>query len=105
MAYHAPKAITCEELGGRLTRGERPQMIDVRELHEWNAGHIAGSVHIPLSELTARQHQLNSGQELIIICRSGNRSGQACDYLATQGYPTVNLTGGLLAWTGPLQFG
>ena len=105
MAYQAPKTISCEELSGRLTRGEQPQMIDVRELHEWNAGHIAGSVHIPLGDLVASQRQLKPGQELIIICRSGNRSGQACDYLAAQGYSTVNLTGGLLAWTGPLQFG
>lgn len=105
MGYEAPQAITCADLGVRLTRGEQPQMIDVRELHEWNAGHIAGSVHIPLGELTARQHQLKPDQELIIICRSGNRSGQACDYLAQYGFRTVNLTGGLLAWNGPLQFG
>ena len=77
-------------------------VIDVRELVEWTAGHIPGSTHIPLGDLT--KADVPNGQ-LVLVCRSGNRSAVAAQYLAHQGREVANLLGGLLSWAaagGPL---
>ncbi len=71
--------------------------VDVREQAEWDAGHLAGSVWIPLGELGARLSELPD-DPLVIVCRSGSRSGMAADALAGVGIDASNLAGGLLAW-------
>lgn len=77
-------------------------IVDVREPNEWSAGHIAGAKHIPLGQLIERQHELDPKRETIVVCRSGNRSGLACELLAEKGFDVVNMTGGLNAWTDEL---
>ncbi|MEP9384315.1 rhodanese-like domain-containing protein [Nocardioides sp. KR10-350] len=72
-------------------------VLDVREDDEWEAGHIDGAVHIPLSELPARLGDVPEGQTLV-VCKAGGRSAQAVLYLAQQGYDVVNLAGGMLDW-------
>lgn len=72
-------------------------VVDVREQDEWDAGHIDGSLHIPLHELPARLADVPAGQTLV-VCKVGGRSAQAVGYLAQQGYEVVNLDGGLLDW-------
>jgi rhodanese-related sulfurtransferase len=74
-------------------------VVDVREPEEWEAGHIDGAVHIPLSELLARLGDLPDAQTLV-VCKVGGRSAQAVAYLAQQGYDVVNLDGGMLDWHG-----
>ncbi|WZH51771.1 MAG: rhodanese-like domain-containing protein [Nocardioides alkalitolerans] len=74
-------------------------VLDVREPHEWEAGHIAGAVHIPLSELPARLDEVPTEQTLV-VCKAGGRSGQAVAWLAQQGRDVVNLDGGMLDWAG-----
>lgn len=87
-------------LSARLTAGERLQLVDVRERSEWDAGHIAGSLHIPLGELQQRIGQIARDQPVVMVCRSGNRSGQATAALQAAGYSNVvNLDGGVLAWS------
>lgn len=70
--------------------------IDVREQHEWDAGHFDKFVLNPLSsfDLTA----VPTDKPVIFICRSGNRSGQVCDALAPTGAAVMNMEGGMLAW-------
>jgi rhodanese-related sulfurtransferase len=72
-------------------------VLDVREDDEWQAGRLDGSVHIPLRELGERFAELPNGQ-VLVVCRSGNRSAYATAYLVDQGFDAVNLAGGLLAW-------
>lgn len=73
-------------------------LIDVREDHEWEAGHIAEAIWIPMSLLPERQHELPTDRPLTIVCRSGNRSGKVTAWLLHNGLDAVNMTGGMLAW-------
>jgi rhodanese-related sulfurtransferase len=72
-------------------------VLDVREDFEWEAGHIEGALHVPLSELPARLDELPDGQ-FLVVCKVGGRSGQAVAWLAAQGHEAVNLAGGMLDW-------
>jgi rhodanese-related sulfurtransferase len=76
-------------------------VLDVREPHEYEAGHLAGSKLIPLGALSARVGELQSlqAQELVVICRGGKRSATACWQLAQSGFgKTYNIAGGIIAW-------
>ena len=75
-------------------------VLDVREDDEWAAGHIDGALHIPLMELPARVDEVAAlgAEQLLVVCKVGGRSAQATGYLAQQGYPAVNLDGGMLDW-------
>lgn len=93
--------ITPEELKKRMDAGETLTIVDVREPHEHDAFNIGGTL-IPLGRIQTMQvDELEplKEQEIIVYCRSGNRSGQACMILDTMGFRnTVNLVGGMLAW-------
>ncbi|GAB3597979.1 rhodanese-like domain-containing protein [Angustibacter peucedani] len=73
-------------------------LLDVREADEWAAGHVDGAVHVPLSEVPGRLGELPEADPLYIICRSGNRSGRAAQWLNAQGVDSVNVAGGMKAW-------
>lgn len=75
-------------------------IIDVREPDEWNAGHIPGARLIPLGELPHRLAELNPQREIVLVCRSGNRSARATALLQRAGFTRVaNLAGGMIAWS------
>jgi rhodanese-related sulfurtransferase len=77
-------------------------LLDVREPAEFNAGHIAGSVLMPMHAVPEQLHELTkglpSGQAVYVICRSGNRSWQVAHYLRHHGVNAINVAGGLVAW-------
>lgn len=74
------------------------QLVDVREPVEVAAGTLPGFVNVPLGELTSRVGELDPARRVLLLCRSGNRSGQAAQWLAHQGFvDVVNLTGGMFA--------
>lgn len=76
-------------------------IVDVRENDEWNSGHIAGAIHIPLDEISNHIPELSKYQNspVIVQCRSGARSAKAADILVKAGFTNVhNLAGGLNAW-------
>ncbi|MHA6791973.1 rhodanese-like domain-containing protein [Pseudonocardia bannensis] len=75
-------------------------LLDVRETDEWTAGHAPTARHLPMSELTARMGELPDDDPLYVVCRSGGRSARVVAYLAAQGYPAVNVDGGMQAWAG-----
>ncbi|QSF46866.1 rhodanese-like domain-containing protein [Paenibacillus tianjinensis] len=102
MAFQIPKAVTPQALVEQLKQGKPLNLLDVRESVEWAEGHVEGAKHIPLSQLMERREELEPAQEIIIMCRSGNRSGLACELLHEKGYKVVNMTGGLNAWTSKL---
>jgi hypothetical protein len=62
-------------------------------------GHIAGSLLVPLPELERRAGELPRGRPLLMVCRSGARSGRACAQVAALGLgPATNLAGGMIGW-------
>ncbi|WP_127587605.1 rhodanese-like domain-containing protein [Paenibacillus koleovorans] len=91
--------ISPQEIRERLAKNEKLNMIDVREDDEVAAGMIPGAKHIRLSEIPDRYEEIEQTGEIILICRSGNRSGRACQYLASLGIPGLkNMSGGMLEW-------
>jgi rhodanese-related sulfurtransferase len=75
-------------------------LLDVREPHEWQAGHAPKARHIPLGQLASRAGQLPRGREIVTVCRSGARSSRAAALLAREGREVSNLSGGMHAWAG-----
>jgi len=92
-----PATVTPQEAAQRIAQGA--MLLDVREQSEWDAGHVDGAVLIPLGQLSARMSELPKDQDIMIICHSGNRSGQARDLLRKAGYNrTTSIAGGIAAW-------
>lgn len=93
--------ITNDEVKQRLDAGEKLNLVDVREPHE-NAEFNIGGLLLPLGKVQTMQVddiEDLKGEEVIVYCRSGNRSGQAALILDTLGFTNVkNLTGGMLGW-------
>jgi rhodanese-related sulfurtransferase len=74
-------------------------LLDVREPDEYAAGHIPNITLIPMGEVAARLSELPRDKEIIVTCRTGNRSGQVADFLREQGFTNVhNMAGGIVAW-------
>lgn len=73
-------------------------MLDVRELDEWTAGHAPRARHLPMSELAARMGEVPTDDPLYVVCRSGGRSARVVAYLTQQGFPAVNVEGGMQDW-------
>ena len=75
-------------------------LIDVREPHEFQICRIPGSTLIPLGEIPKRMHELDSAREIVVHCRSGQRSARAVEFLMKAGFQKIhNLKGGILAWS------
>jgi rhodanese-related sulfurtransferase len=95
------KNITVDELKTKLDSGEKVNLIDVREPHEFAEGHIGGRL-VPVGKIQTMQvEELEDlkDEEVIIYCRSGRRSMMACMVLDQLGFKdTYNLEGGILAW-------
>ncbi|HEY0434242.1 MAG TPA: rhodanese-like domain-containing protein [Chitinophagaceae bacterium] len=95
------ETITVEELKNRIDAGEELHLVDVREPFEHEEFNIGG-VLLPLGDIRSMQtdeiDELKD-KEIILYCRSGNRSGQAAMFLEQMGFEkTANLVGGMLAW-------
>ena len=73
--------------------------LDVREPYEWEAGHIAGSVHIPIGQIQRRYEEIDSTREIVVVCQVGQRSELVANFLGTRGYTAHNLAGGLHGWS------
>jgi len=91
--------ITVDELKARWDRGDRPFLLDVREVVEHQLVRLEGDVLIPLGELVARQQELDPDREIVVYCHHGNRSGRATAYLRHNGFTHArNLRGGIEEW-------
>jgi rhodanese-related sulfurtransferase len=88
--------IDIAELEQRLADGAA--LLDVRTPEEYQNGHVAGAVLIPLPELPDRLADVPGGEPLLVICQAGGRSQRACELLATEGRTVANVTGGTGAW-------
>ncbi len=76
------------------------RVVDVREPHEFGGplGHIDGAELVPLAGVEAEAARFASGRPLLLVCRSGGRSGKACEKLAARGLDVTNLAGGMIGW-------
>jgi rhodanese-related sulfurtransferase len=73
--------------------------IDVREPDEWTAGRAPTAIHLPMGEISGRLDELPEDEEpLYVICRAGGRSARVVQFLVAQGYPAINVDGGMQAW-------
>jgi sulfur-carrier protein adenylyltransferase/sulfurtransferase len=99
-------ALALRDLLAAASAGDAgvPPLIDVREPHEWSAGHLRGALHIPLGELPQRLDEIPHTAAPVFICRSGGRSMAACQIALRAGLPSpANLEGGLLAWAAQVD--
>jgi rhodanese-related sulfurtransferase len=89
--------VTADDLQ-RLMAAGPVTLVDVREVHEYTAGHVPGAINIPLALVPVRLNELPADEKLYIICQSGNRSMTACMWLARNGRESANVVGGTGTW-------
>ncbi|MDR3178171.1 MAG: molybdopterin-synthase adenylyltransferase MoeB [Campylobacteraceae bacterium] len=94
------KNINAFDLKQKIDKGEKINIIDVREPFEFEMGNIKGSVNIPLNSVVSRMSEIDESVESIILCKSGVRSVYAIKALAKEGFKgkTLNLKGGIMEW-------
>jgi sulfur-carrier protein adenylyltransferase/sulfurtransferase len=85
-------------LAGWLGENPAPQVIDVRERYEREAGHIAGTAHIELTELSGQAVSVQQEPPVVFYCRTGSRSLMAAQAFRASGYEAYSLDGGLVRW-------
>ena len=91
--------IEARQLADKLNQGEQIHLLDVREPHELEISQLEGADLFPLGQLAARLSELDSADEMVVLCKSGTRSARALELLASAGFRKVkNLKGGINAW-------
>jgi rhodanese-related sulfurtransferase len=74
------------------------EILDVRESYEWEADRLDGARHLPMRAVPSHLNELPRDRTIVVVCRSGNRSGMVAEFLRANGYSAENLDGGLAAW-------
>lgn len=93
----APLEIDVEQAAEYRDKGAF--VLDVREPDEWNEAHIPGATLIPLGELEGRLGELPKGEQIVVYCRSGNRSQTGAQILRKNGFgQTSSMAGGIKDW-------
>lgn len=96
--------VTPTELARELQTGPRPILLDVREAHELEISALEVDHHIPLGELPRRLSELDPLGNIVIICRSGARSGRAAEFMIAHGFSSVrNLVRGMNGWAAEVD--
>jgi len=89
--------LTPERVAEMMDQGVA-QVIDVREDHEHEAGHVAGDRHIVLPQLSEQAGSLDRNRPVVVYCRSGSRSEVAAEAMKASGYDAYSIDGGFVAW-------
>tara|TARA_B100001750_G_scaffold29329_1_gene19781 strand:+ start:189 stop:503 length:315 start_codon:yes stop_codon:yes gene_type:complete len=74
-------------------------LLDVREPHEVNYAKIDPHIHIVMGDIPVRHEELDKDTPIVVMCHTGARSAQVCQYLEPMGYDVTNLEGGIDAWS------
>jgi len=91
--------VTVEEAKSLIESNSSLIILDVRTREEYESGHIEGAILIPVSELEDRLDELSKEEELLVYCRTGNRSSSAVNILKANGYIKIfHLNDGITAW-------
>ena len=93
------KSITVQELHRLLNNNKNISLVDVREKEERVMASIKGSIHVPMMAIPHQLELFNKDVPIYLFCHSGVRSAQACLYLEQQGFDSVNIIGGIHAWS------
>jgi rhodanese-related sulfurtransferase len=89
--------VSVQDMHAAISQGAL--VLDVREPYEFDEGHVAGTVLVPLATVAARAGEFDKSAPVYVFCRSGNRSLVAAQTLADAGYGDVrNVDGGMIAW-------
>ena len=92
-----PLEITVAQAAEKRDQGAF--ILDVRQPEEWTQFHIPGATLIPLGDLPSRLSEVPKDREVVVVCRTGNRSAQGRDILRNAGYTLVtSMTGGVTEW-------
>lgn len=103
-AVQESEEITVQELKARMDRGDKLNIIDVREPYEYAIARIPGTKLIPLGQIGERAGELDPKEEIILHCRSGKRSADALNILKSKGFTRLkNVIGGTLAWSDQID--
>ena len=95
--------MSVKELKQRRDAGEDVYVLDVREPYEYQIANMGGTL-IPQNDVPKRLNEIDRDREIVVQCRSGQRSQRIAEYLAQQGYANVkNLAGGILAWSDEID--
>jgi rhodanese-related sulfurtransferase len=98
--------ISPAEVVARRQRGDAFTLLDVREGWELGVASVPADqqvVHIPMGEVADRIGELDKSKEVAVLCRSGRRSLEVAKFLQQNGFRTVNVAGGILAWSRDLD--
>jgi rhodanese-related sulfurtransferase len=91
--------IDSESLHARIAGGKDVLLVDIRTPAEVAQGAIPDAMRLPMHLIPMKLNELPKDRDVVLYCRSGARSYQACAYLMQQGYDRVlNLRGGIIAW-------
>ena len=91
-----PAEITVDDLAAALDDGV--WVLDVREVEEFEAGHVPNALHIPLGTIPENTHLIVEHETVYVICKAGGRSMKAATYLEAEGYNVVSVAGGTDGW-------
>jgi len=92
------KVINVNDMASLIGKVE---LIDIREIYEFNSGSIVGAINIPMGNLLMEPNKyLTKEKTYYIMCQSGGRSGSACAELSKQGFDVVNVSGGMGSYVG-----
>jgi DMSO/TMAO reductase YedYZ molybdopterin-dependent catalytic subunit len=96
-----PGVTAVPEVGARAAKAlveAGALMLDVREPGEWQAGHAPKASPLPMGQVAEHRGELPLGRRIVVVCRSGGRSGVVAESLRAWGFDAVNLAGGMCAW-------
>jgi rhodanese-related sulfurtransferase len=96
-AMHNHAEIDPADATRRHARGEI-QLVDVREQSEYDAGHVPGSLHIPMSSIAERSDEIDRDRPVAFICLMGARSAMVTNHFRQQGLDAYNVSGGFARW-------
>ncbi|MCA1947196.1 MAG: rhodanese-like domain-containing protein [Armatimonadetes bacterium] len=100
MFFRRVPEVAPHELAERLRGEEKPLVVDVREPDETAVSKLPGALCIPMDQLPERLAELPKDRDIVVVCRSGARSGACTRYLIQSGFTRVkNLRGGMIGWS------
>lgn len=98
------KELEAPQLAEMLKQKSDIQVVDIRQPTEVAAGTVPGAEMMPMHTIPLRISDIKQDKPVVLVCRSGARSAQACLFLAQQGFENIfNLRGGMMGWAGSGQ--